>query len=93
MDFELRVPQMMFDDVDQCGKKGLQRGAVSVAFEIAVERVEKPEGRVRRMIQALLRAFGEHVWYQTVTNVMGEGAQNITCLQRDAPVQGSSLPG
>ena len=46
-------------------------------FEIAIQRMKKPERRVGGVIQALVLAFREHVGNQAVANVVGERAQNI----------------
>src|SRR5882672_9867933 len=38
--------------------------------------MEEPECRVSGMIQALLSALREHVWYETVVDVPSKGAQD-----------------
>ena len=40
--------------------------------------MKEPERRVGGVIEALLCAIGEHVWDQTVTNVVSERAKNVT---------------
>ena len=50
---------MMLDDVDQGWQQKFERGAIVGAFEIAIERVEKPQRRVGGVIQALVLADRE----------------------------------
>src|SRR5204863_9991127 len=54
------------------------------SFQITAKRVEKPECRIRRVIKPSLRAIREHVGDQSVTDVVREGSQDVSCLEGTA---------
>ena len=72
----------MFGDVDQDRQKKLQRGVIGSALKVAAESVKEPKCCVRGIVSAFLGAVGKHVRNQTVADVMGEGAQDVTGLEQ-----------
>ena len=60
----------------------------SGGLEVAVDRVEEPEGGVGGVVEALLLALGEHVGDQAVADVVGEGAEDVAGLRGAAGGQG-----
>src|SRR5205814_3941654 len=91
MNVEPRAAQMMFDDVDQRRQKKLQCRAVGGSLEIPVQRVEEPKRRVGGVVFAFLGAVGEHIWNQTVTDIMRECAQNVAGLEQSSRDQGQAF--
>ena len=81
MNIKLGPMQMFLDDVDQSGQEKLERRVITRYLGITGERVKEPESRVSGVIETLLRAIGEHVRDQTVTNVISERSQNVTSLE------------
>ena len=79
-DAEARAAQVVVDDVAQDREQQLERRTVVGRDEVAVERVEEPERRVGRVIEAFLLAFGEHVRDQAVPNVAGEHPEDVAGL-------------
>ena len=79
---------MVIDDVDQAGDQGVECGAVVRGLDVAVDRVEEPERRVGRVVQALLLALGEHVGDQAVLNVVGERAEDVARFRGSAGGEG-----
>ena len=75
---------MVFDDVDQDREQKFERGAIVFAFQITIERVEKPKRRVGGVIQALGLPIGKHVRDQTVAHVMRERAQDVARFEATA---------
>src|SRR3954453_23442679 len=64
---------------------------ISRDLHIPVERMEKPEGSIRSVIEPLLLSFGEHVWDEPVTNVMCECPQNPARFGMPAGSKGQAL--
>src|SRR6266513_2348920 len=81
MNIELRSTQVLLDNVYQSGQEKLQRRAIIRYVDITGERMKEPERRVSGVIKTLLRAIGKHVRDQTVTNVVGEGSQDVSSFE------------
>src|SRR5215211_6200258 len=50
--------------------------------------MEKPQGRISRVVQPCVFAFGKHVWNEPVANVVAERAKNVPRLQISARSDG-----
>ena len=77
-DAEPRPLHMMLDDRFQLRQQVTQRRAIAGGEQVAVDGVEEPEGRVRRVVQAFLRPFGEHVRDQAIADVVPERAKDVS---------------
>ena len=71
-DTETRTLQMMRDDVGQFRQQLAQKFAIGSYFEITLQRVKKPQRRVRGMINPFLLALRKKVWNQPVANMFGK---------------------
>ena len=71
---------MVLDDVDELGEEHLEGRIVAGDVEVAVDRVEEPEGGVGRVVEALGLAVGEEVGDQAVADVVGERAEDVAGL-------------
>src|SRR5262249_45241816 len=56
---EVRAAQMVLDNVEQLRNHESERSLISRYVEIAIQGMEKPQGGIGRMIEALLFALGE----------------------------------
>jgi len=68
-----------------------QEGDVGRVGQIALERVEEPEGRVGRVVEALVRALGNMFGDEAVAHVAREGAQDPARLPVAAREQAQAL--
>ena len=76
MDAEPRAAHVVIDDVAQHRQQLDQRPPIVGHAQVAIERVEEPQRRVGGVIEALVRAFGEHVRDEAVADVVREHAQD-----------------
>src|SRR5438876_7587620 len=81
MNIELRSTQVLLDNVYQSGQEKLHRRAIIRYVDITGERRKEPERRVSGVRETLLRAIGTQVRDQTVTNVVGEGSQDVSSFE------------
>src|SRR5213595_2480792 len=72
---------MMLRDIDQDWQQQMQSGPIVGVMQVTTKRVKKPQSRVGGMIKPFFFSIWKHVWDEPITNVMGEGAQNISCFQ------------
>src|ERR1700737_2272721 len=70
MNIELRATQMAFDDVDQRRQEQFESGAIVRRFQITVERMKEPKRRVGGVIFPFGGLVWEHVWDETVADVI-----------------------
>src|SRR5205823_8532300 len=82
---------MVFDDVDEFGKKKLQRVPVGGRRKVFFDGMKIPQGGIGRVVQTLLLALRKQVRDQTFVDVMRERPQNVSCLDVAARSQGQSL--
>ena len=107
-DVEPGPRDVLFDDRLEEGEDVPQELAVVSVNEVAVDGVEEPHGRVRRVIEAIVRALGEQVRDEAVAHVARERLQDeprlvvparaqAQALERDhgvaAPVREPVIPG
>src|SRR5881394_603888 len=81
MNVEASAPQMMLGDIDQDWQQQMQSGPIVGVMQVTTKRVKKPQRRVGGMIKPFFFSIRKHVWDEPITNVMGEGAQNISRFQ------------
>ena len=81
-DAEARPTQVMLDDVAQDREQKLERRTVVGREQVAVERMEEPEGRIGRVIEAVLLTFREHIRDQAVADVASKHPEDVAGLGR-----------
>src|ERR1043165_4664247 len=91
VDAEARAFEVALADVVHLGEEDFERDAVVGRPKIAVERVEEPERRVGSVVEALVRAVGEHVGDEAVAYVLAEGSENPAGLAEAARGEGDTF--
>ena len=67
-DAEPRAGEVVLDDIDELRQQRLQQRTVARRRDITIERVEEPQRRVGRVVQAVAIALGKQVRQQAVAN-------------------------
>src|SRR5439155_4522666 len=75
MDPKVCAAYMVIDHLAQLGEKQCERVAIMGVCQVAIERVEEPEGRIRCVVEAMLLALREHIGDEAVAHVVSKGAQ------------------
>ena len=81
-----RALHVMVDDVDHRRQQVGERHLVAGPPHVRLQRMEEPERRIRRVVQALVAAVGEHVRDQAVAHIVRERPQNERRLRAARPV-------
>ena len=76
VDAETRAADVMIDDVLELRVQQRERQPIARALDVAIDGVEEPQRRIGRVVQPFLPPFRKHVGNQTVSNVVGERAQD-----------------
>src|SRR5207237_8450717 len=82
MNVEASTPQMMLGDIDQDRQQQVQSGPIIGVMQVTTKRVKKPQSCVGGVIKPFFFSIRKHVWDESIANVMREGAQNISRVQR-----------
>ena len=90
-DAESRAGDVALDDVDELRQKRVQQRTVARRREITIERVEQPQRRVGRVVQAVTIPLGKQVRQQAVANRARERAQDPFRFGRAARQQRQPL--
>ena len=67
-DAEPRAGEVVLDDIDELRQQRVEQRAVARRREITIERVEQPQRRVGRVVQAVAIALGKQVRHEAVAN-------------------------
>src|SRR4051812_35489545 len=70
----------MRDDVLESGHEEAPGAQVARGCQVAVNGMEIPQCGVRGVVEPLPFALGKKIRYQSVTNVVAEGAEDIACF-------------
>src|SRR5262249_41159245 len=87
-DAKVRAPDMMPDDIDELRQQESECLPVACEGHVAGDGMEEPERRVGRVIESILLALWEEVGNEPISNVVGEGVEDVVGLPVPAGVEG-----